>query len=90
MIENDIEVIEAKKIEKNMFVWVFCFLLGAFGVDRFMRGKIGSGVVKLLFGWFTFGIWWFVDWLIALIKAYGSAYGQDSEIAFDSHGRYIR
>ena len=35
--------------------------LGAFGVDRFYIGDTGLGIAKLLFGWFTFGIWPLLD-----------------------------
>jgi len=55
-----------RHINKHLFVWVFSFLLGWFGVDRFMRGQIGIGIVKLLFDWFA--IWALIDWIIALTK----------------------
>lgn len=79
---------EGKRVNKHLFVWVFCFLLGGFGVDRFMRGQIGTGICKLLFSWLTLGIWELVDWIISLVKAYGS--GNDDEyLKFDKSGAYI-
>ena len=59
-----------KTVKKHLFVWLGSFLFGGFGVDRFMRGQIGMGICKLLFNWATFGIWSFVDWIVALVKAY--------------------
>ncbi len=32
-----------KTMNKHVFVWVMCFLLGNLGVDRFVRGQIGLG-----------------------------------------------
>lgn len=69
-------------MNKHVFVWVMCFLLGNLGVDRFVRGQIGLRVVKLLFGWATCGIWWLVDWVIAMVKAYGNAYSSQEDLVF--------
>ena len=71
-----------KEINKHLFVWVFAFLLGGLGVDRFLRGQIGVGICKLLFNWMTLGIWELVDFIIAAIKAYGGAY-QGDNLIFD-------
>lgn len=70
-----------KRIDKNIFTWVFAFLLGELGVDRFVRGQIGLGVLKLI----TVGgcgIWALIDWIIAMMKAYGEGYGAEQEFVF--------
>lgn len=79
-----------KSINKHIFVWVGTFIAGGFGVDRFLRGQIGLGICKLLFGWLTLGIWELVDWIVALTKAYGSAYGSEENITFDAEGHYTK
>ena len=87
---NQQPVIQAqiKTIDKNVFTWVFCFLLGWLGVDRFVRGQVGTGIAKLLtMG--GFGIWGLIDWIIALTKAYGSAFKNESDFTFVS-GKYAR
>ena len=58
-----------KRINKHLFVWVGTFLFGYFGVDRFLRGQIGLGILKILVDWF--GIWALIDFIIALTK-YGT------------------
>lgn len=55
-----------RTINKHFFVWVGTFLFGYFGVDRFLRGQILFGVLKIFVDWF--GIWTLIDWIIALTK----------------------
>ncbi len=69
-------------VNKNIHIWVWCFLLGGLGLDRFMRGQVGLGICKLLFNWVTLGIWSLVDWIIAMVKGYGSAYGNEENFTF--------
>lgn len=70
-----------KIINKHIFVWVGTFLFGGVGVDRFMRGQIGLGVLKLITAG-ACGIWALVDWIIALMKAYGGPFGSEDNIVF--------
>ena len=55
-----------KRINKHLFTWVGTFLFGWFGVDRFMRGQILFGLLKLFFD--IFCLWTIIDWIIALTK----------------------
>lgn len=44
--------------------WLLCLIMsilfGAFGVDRFMMGYVGLGILKLITAGFG-GVWWLVD-----------------------------
>ncbi|WP_169580823.1 MULTISPECIES: TM2 domain-containing protein [Microbacterium] len=45
--------------------WMFSWLLGFLGVDRFYLGKVGTGILKLLtFG--GLGVWWLIDLILTL------------------------
>ncbi|MBW3023068.1 TM2 domain-containing protein [Candidatus Woesearchaeota archaeon] len=46
---------------------VLSIIFGGLGVDRFMMGKIGTGILKLItFG--GLGVWWLVDWILIATK----------------------
>jgi TM2 domain-containing membrane protein YozV len=51
--------------------WILLLLMSIFfgwiGVDRFMMGKIGTGILKLItFG--GLGIWWLIDLILIATK----------------------
>ena len=79
---------DEKRINKHIFVWIGAFLFGEIGVDRFMRGQIGLGIFKLLTVG-GFGIWALVDFIIAVIAAYGGSFGQDEDFVF-VNGKYAK
>ncbi|GIU68784.1 MAG: hypothetical protein KatS3mg002_0020 [Candidatus Woesearchaeota archaeon] len=51
--------------------WVLCLIMSIFfgwiGVDRFIMGKVGTGILKLItFG--GIGIWWLIDLILIATK----------------------
>ena len=46
---------------KHSAAVVLSVLLGGLGIDRMYTGRVALGILKLLFGWLTFGIWPIVD-----------------------------
>lgn len=76
-----------KQINKHIFAWLCSGMFGGLGVDRFMRGQIGLGLLKL----FTIGgigVWVSADFIIALIKCYGKEFGSQQKVTF-VNGKYI-
>ena len=47
--------------------FILCLFLGFFGVHKFYQGKIGLGILYLFTGG-LFGIGWFVDTIVLLVK----------------------
>ena len=61
----------AKKSGVRKVNWILCLVMsiffGGLGVDRFMMGKIGTGILKLItFG--GLGIWYLVDIVLIATK----------------------
>jgi len=46
---------------------ILSILFGWFGVDRFMMGQIGLGILKLITGGGV-GVWWLIDWIMIAAK----------------------
>ena len=77
-----------KRYDKHIFCWVFTFLLGELGVDRFARGQVGLGILKLLTAGGC-GIWTLVDFIICVTKVYGNLYSNETEVVF-INGEYSK
>ena len=45
------ELVTSTRLKDPVVLLVLSLFLGSFGVDRFMLGKIGYGIVKILFCW---------------------------------------
>lgn len=77
-MKNKKKLSNKKSSEKNtVYVgfrkvnWVLCLIMsiifGWLGVDRFIMGKIGTGILKLItFG--GLGVWWLVDIILIATK----------------------
>ena len=66
----------ATKTNNKRVNWVLTLVLsilfGALGVDRFIMGKVGTGILKLLISVFTLGlggwVWWIIDIILIATK----------------------
>jgi len=57
----------AKRKVNWILVLIMSIIFGAIGVDRFIMGKVGTGILKLI----TLGgcgIWWLVDLILIATK----------------------
>ncbi len=79
---------KTKTMNKHVFVWVGTFVFGGIGVDRFMRGQVGLGILKLITGGGC-GVWALIDFIIALVKVYGNSFGSEDEVTFVK-GKYAK
>lgn len=60
-------MLQSTSLTNPVVVWVVSFLFGCLGIDRFLVGSVGAGIVKLLTVG-GLGIWWFID-LFLIVKA---------------------
>jgi len=57
----------AKRKVNWLLVLIMSVIFGSLGVDRFIMGKIGTGILKLItLG--GFGVWWLVDVILIASK----------------------
>ena len=50
-----------------VLVLIMSIFLGGLGIDRFIMGKVGTGILKLItFG--GFGVWWLIDVILIATK----------------------
>lgn len=81
-----VDATDRRTINKVVYILI-TFFLGGLGIHRFMRGQIGLGILMLLLGWLTFGIWWLVDFIISLTKL--SVYDGEDYI-FTANGGWVK
>ena len=77
---------DRRSVSKVLYV-LMSFFFGGFGVHRFLRGQVGLGILMILVGWLTLGIWPLVDFIIGLVKL--SSYPGENYV-FTADGRWAR
>ena len=76
-----------RSCNKHLFTWLFSVVLGMYGIDRFVRGQIALGLIKLFTGG-GFGFWYLADAAIAIYKSYFAEYASGEDVFFDDAGNY--
>ena len=68
MSDDKFALIQSTSLKNPTLIWVISFFFGGLGIDRFMVGSVGAGVIKLItFG--GFGLWWLIDLFLIAGKA---------------------
>ncbi|MCL2567247.1 MAG: TM2 domain-containing protein [Alphaproteobacteria bacterium] len=67
--DSKLEALQLISLKNPILTFLLSLFLGGIAVDRFYIGDVGLGILKLLFGWMTFGVWWLLDLYFAQKKA---------------------
>ena len=60
--DSQMNSVECLKFKDPMIMLLISFLVGEFGVDRFMLGDTSNGALKLILSFLCIGlIWWLID-----------------------------
>ena len=57
----------AKRKVNWVLVLVMSIIFGSLGIDRFIMGKVGTGILKLITAG-GFGVWWLIDVILIATK----------------------
>jgi TM2 domain-containing membrane protein YozV len=55
---------------------LLAIFLSVFGVHRFYAGKIGTGILMILVGWLTLGIWHLIDIILIVTEKFKDGEGK--------------
>lgn len=77
---------DRRQVNKVLYI-LMAFFFSLLGVHRFLRGQVGLGILMILVGWLTLGIWPLVDFIVSLAKL--SAYPGENYV-FTADGRWVR
>ncbi len=74
---SDIDVPNRDNVssKSRLVAFLLCTFVSGFGIHRFYVGKVKSGIVMILIGWLTFGIWHLIDWIVILCGAFKDSEG---------------
>jgi TM2 domain-containing membrane protein YozV len=67
IIKGGFDVVTKSEYQRQLTILIISFLAGYLGLDRFYRGEIALGVIKLITVG-GFGIWYLVDLAIAAYR----------------------
>ncbi len=78
--DNKLSVIQSIQYKNPTTVLIVSIFLGTLGIDRFMLGQTGLGIIKLLTCGGA-GIWAFIDWFIIMGKTREINFRKFSQVA---------